>query len=84
VSIEFVFENKMWVLKELSDIMFSMWIDIDEIKSDKLWNKKTKINLKLIIQDYDYLIIDRFIERVKMKFWNTLYSSEIWKIDKEN
>jgi GTP pyrophosphokinase len=82
VNIEFIFENKIWVLKELSDILFSMWIDIDEISSNKLWNKRTKINLKVIIQDYDYLIIDRFIERVKMKFDTMLYSSEVWKIDK--
>ncbi len=83
VSIEFIFENKIWVLKELSDIMFSMWIDIDEINSIKMWNKKTKINLKLIIQDYDYLLVDRFVERVKLKFWNMLFSSKIWKIDKD-
>ncbi len=82
VNIEFVFENKIWVLKELSDIMFSMWLDIDEINSLKIWNKRSKIHLKLIIQDYDYLIVDRFIERVKLKFWTMLYSSEIIKIDK--
>jgi len=83
VNIEFIFENKIWVLKELSDILFSMWINIDEISSNKLWNKRTKINLKVIIQNYDYLIIDRFIERVKIKFDKMLYSSQIWKIDKD-
>ena len=83
VNINFVFENKRWVLKELSDILYSMSIDIDEIKSTKLWNKKTEISLKLIIPDYDYLIIDRFIERVKLKFWDNLYNSSIWKIDKD-
>ena len=83
ISLEFIFDNKRWVLKDLSDIIFSMWLDIDEINSEKIWNKKTKINLKLIIQDYDYLIIDRFVERVKLKFWKILHSSEMWKIDKE-
>ena len=68
VSIEFIFENKIGILKDLSDIIFSMWIDVDEINTAKVWNKKTKINLKLIILDYDYLIIDRFIDRVKLKF----------------
>ncbi len=84
VNINFIFENKIWVLKELSDILFSMEIDIDEIKSSKLWNKRTQIGLEVIIQDYDYLIIDRFIERVKLKFGTKLYSSEIWKINKDN
>lgn len=83
VNINFVFENKIWVLKELSDILYSMSINIDEIKSTKLWNKKTQISLKLIIPDYDYLIIDRFVDRVKLKFWDNLHNSAIWKIDKE-
>jgi hypothetical protein len=43
-----------------------MNIDIDEIKSEKISNKITKINLKLIILDYEYLIIDRLIDRLKI------------------
>jgi hypothetical protein len=38
---------------------------------------KTKINLKLKVLDYDYLIIDRFIERLKLKFKDLLFSSSI-------
>ncbi|MCD5385189.1 RelA/SpoT family protein [Candidatus Gracilibacteria bacterium] len=83
VNINFVFENKIGVLKELSDILYSMSINIDEIKSTKLGNKKTQISLKLIIPDYDYLIIDRFVDRVKLKFGDNLHNSAIGKIDKE-
>jgi GTP pyrophosphokinase len=83
VSLEFVFENKIWVLKQLSETMFWMWIDIDEIRSTKIWNKRTKIDLKVIIQDYDYLIVDRFVDRIKFKFSDKLFSSKIKKIDRD-
>jgi len=81
-ELELVFLNRIWVLKELSEILFSMWIDIDEISTNNIWKLETQIDLKLTVLNYDYLIIDRFIERLKLTFKTGLISSSIWKINK--
>jgi GTP pyrophosphokinase len=82
-EIELIIKNITWVLKDLTDIIFTMWIDIDEIKTNKISKFESKINLRLKILDYDYLIIDRFIERLEFKFKSLLISSKIWKIIKD-
>lgn len=79
-DVNFVFQSKIWVLKQLSDILFDMNIDIIEISSKKDGIDKTDLFLRLEILDHDYLIIDRFIERVKLKIWNKLLAYEIQKI----
>lgn len=84
VDVELIVKNQIWILKELSDIVFSMWIDVDTISTINLWDKKTKIDLKLRVLDYDYLLIDRFIERLKLKFGKLLYSAEMWTIAKHD
>lgn len=84
VEVDLIFKNQIWILKELSDIIFSMWIDVDAINTSKMWSDKTKVLLKLKILDYDYLIIDRFVERLKMKFKDLLSSAIIWRIEKTN
>jgi hypothetical protein len=43
-----------------------MEINIDEINTNKIDYRTTEINLKLEVLDYDYLIIDRLIERIKL------------------
>lgn len=82
VNVNLIVENKIWVLKELSDITYTMGINIDSINTKKIWNTKTQINLWLMILDYDYLIIDRFLERIKLHFKWLLIESSIWKIIK--
>ncbi len=80
--VELIFKNQIWILKELSDIIFSMWIDVDAINTSKVSLLQTKIDLKLKILDYDFLIIDRFIERLKLKFKDLLFSETILKTKK--
>lgn len=79
-DINFVFENKIGVLKSLSDILFDMNINTLEILSKREGLDKTSLFLKLEILDHDYLIIDRFLERVKFKIWSSLLDFEIKKI----
>ena len=82
VDVELMFRNEIWILRNLSDIIFSMWIDIDSINTKNIWREKTKIDLKLKVLDYDYLIIDRFIDRLKLQFDDLLFTAIIWKIKK--
>lgn len=79
-SILFTFKNKIWVLKNLSDILFEMNINIIEISSNKNWLDKMDFFLKWEILDHDYLIIDRFLNRVKFRLWESLVNFDIKKI----
>ncbi len=82
VHIELTFENKTWVLRELSDIIYAMWIDVDNINTSKINENMTKIYIDLKILDYDYLLIDRFLDRIKLHFKYSLHDYNIWKIKK--
>jgi (p)ppGpp synthase/HD superfamily hydrolase len=80
VSLWLIFLDKLWVLKDLSEIIFSMWINIEEINSKKKEFNKHEIKLKLEIPDYDYLLVDRLVERVRLKFGQNLVSFFVEKI----
>lgn len=80
VSLWLIFLDKIWVLKELTEIIFSMSINIEQINSKKLEFNKHEIKLKLEIPDYDYLLIDRLVERVRLKFGQNLVSFFVEKI----
>lgn len=72
VDLIFTVLNKKWVLKNLSDIIYAMDINIDWINFNKTWKIKWDLILTLEIPDYDYLIIDRLIERIKNTLWHDL------------
>ncbi len=74
VSLTFTVLNKKWILKIISDIIYVMDINIEEINFWKKSKYKWDITLILEIPDYDYLIIDRLIERIK----NNLKDNLIW------
>jgi len=80
-DIKFLFSNKIWVLKNLSDVLFEMNINTLEITSKRESIDKMSLFLRLEILDHDYLIIDRFLDRVKLKIWEFLISFEIKKIE---
>ena len=74
VNLVFTVLNKKWILKNISDIIYIMDINIDEMSLVKKSIHKWNISLILEIPDYDYLIIDRLIERIK----NKLKDNFIW------
>jgi (p)ppGpp synthase/HD superfamily hydrolase len=80
VSLWFIFLDKIWVLKDLSDIVFSMWLNVEQINSKRLEFNKHEIKLKIEVPDYDYLLVDRLVDRIKMKFWTNLISSFVENI----
>ncbi len=79
--IDFIFQNKIWILKEISDIIYSMHINVEEIVSKKEDNDKSLLSFILDIPDYDYLIVERLVERVKFHFWKNLIDVHIKKIE---
>lgn len=83
VNLKLKFKNRIWILKDLTNIVYSMNIDIDEIKSEKISSDTHIIRLKLIILDYEYLIVDRLIDRLKIWFNEELIDFEIEKMQKQ-
>jgi GTP pyrophosphokinase len=66
--------NKKWILKSISDIIYTMEINIEEINFSKKFRSQYKWNISLTLEvsDYDYLIIDRLIDRIKNCLWDDL------------
>ena len=58
--------NHIGILKTLSETLFAMGINLDEISTKKIAKDKTEVHLDLEIMDHDYLIVDRFIERIRI------------------
>lgn len=80
-DINLIIINKIWVLKDISLILFDMNINTLEISSTRISFDKISLFLKLEILDHDYLIIDRFLDRVKLKLWDSIESFEIKRIE---
>ena len=80
VDLKITVKNDIWVLKDLTDVIYGMDISIDEINSNKVDFERNEISLRLEVLDYDYLIIDRLVERIKLHLWERLISSSIDKI----
>ncbi|MDD3646194.1 MAG: RelA/SpoT family protein [Candidatus Gracilibacteria bacterium] len=77
VDIIFTVLNKKGVLKNLSDIIYAMDINIDGINFNKTGKIKGDLVLTLEIPDYDYLILDRLVERVKNNLGHDLVGYQI-------
>lgn len=75
-----VVENKIWMMKTISETLFVMEINIDELHTKKLSSTQTALTIGLEIPDYDYLIVDRFIERIKYLLGKSLVSYKIQEI----
>ncbi|MCP4522599.1 MAG: bifunctional (p)ppGpp synthetase/guanosine-3',5'-bis(diphosphate) 3'-pyrophosphohydrolase [Candidatus Gracilibacteria bacterium] len=76
-QLHLVLKNKMGSLKKLTEIIFSMEMDIDEINSEKQGNLYIAFDLKINILNHDYLMIDRFIERLQISFNEDLITFKI-------
>ena len=55
-----------WKGKVLLHNLNELNINIDEIHSEKKSEYQTLITLSLDVPDHDYLIVDRFVDRVKI------------------
>lgn len=81
--IEFFVLNKIGVLKEVSDILFTMWINIASISTKKIHKQKSKVSLAIEIPDHDYFLVDRFLDRVKIRLGDSIFESKVVEIVQE-
>lgn len=65
-SARLVFQNQLGVLKKLSDILYAMKISTEEISSKRLPPSATEILLTLKIEEEDYYVFDRLVERIRL------------------
>lgn len=79
-EISFLFQNKIGILKDLSDIIYSMGINIEEISSKREGKDKTRLLLILQIPDNDYMLIERLIERVKINLKDKMLDYNVKQI----
>lgn len=75
-----VLENKIWMMKIVSETLFSMEINIDELHTKKINAIQTKLTIGLEVNDYEYLVVDRFVERIKFLLWDSLIEYKIEEI----
>lgn len=73
-------ENKIWMMKVISETLFSMEINIDELHTKKVDANNTKLTIGLEVNDYEYLIVDRFVERMRLLLWKSLLEYKIEEI----
>ena len=82
-EISFIIKNETWVLNELTSIIYSMKIDVDSINTEKIWNSQRKLIFWLKIFDYEYMIIGRLLDRIRMKLWDRILNYFILWVTKE-
>ena len=75
-----MFYNQIGVLKELSNILFGMNINVLGITTEQIEESQLLMKFDLEIHDNDYLKIDRFIDRVKFGLEHTYVSHKIVSI----
>ena len=73
-------KNQIWMMKLVSEILFQMEINIDEIHTKKISQSETILTVGLEVPDYDYLLIDRFTERLRSQLWPNLLDMKLSEI----
>jgi (p)ppGpp synthase/HD superfamily hydrolase len=63
---EMTFDNKIGVLRQLTEIFFLMHINIDDLTVNKVSGQLSRIVFTLRIEEEDYYMFDRLLERVKL------------------
>jgi len=66
VHAEMLFENKIGVLRKLSEILFQMKIDVDAMSASKIEDNLSRIEFTLKFEEEDYYLFDRLIGRIKL------------------
>ena len=78
IGLEFI--NELWILNNITQVIFEMKISIEWLDHERLKNWNNHLHLTINVLDYDYLIVDRLIERIKLRLWKKLLWSEVIEI----
>ncbi|MCH8518303.1 RelA/SpoT family protein [Candidatus Gracilibacteria bacterium] len=73
-------KNKVGMMKIVSETLYQMEINIDEIHTKKISPTETILTVGLEIPDYDYLLVDRFVERLKSHLGDSLVDIRVTQV----
>ncbi len=76
-DIKLIITNKIWILYRITQIIMEMWMNIEEIHSQKLPSGEVEVILLMRILEYDYLLVDRLIERIHLQLEEDLISKTV-------
>ncbi len=79
-SIRFEVSNEKGVLLDIVKTIYEMWINIEEVHQVRWKLGDMKITMLISILDYDYLMVDRLVERVQLKLWKRLVNKRVIEI----
>ncbi len=66
IRAEMIFENKIGVLKKLTEIFFLMRINIDEMSANTDKDGLSHVIFSLKTEEEDYYLFERLMERVRL------------------
>jgi len=78
ISLEFL--NEMWILNAITQVILEMKINIEWLDHKRKKNGNTQLTLMIKVLDYDYLLVDRLVERIQLKLGEKLLSKEVLEI----
>ncbi len=72
-------KNQDGILLKVLQILQNMSIGLESVNTKRIKSSQTQIKFEVLIPHYDYLIIDRFVDRLKIQLHNNLldYSLKI-------
>jgi len=79
-KIKLVFENEIWILNSITQVILEMQINIEGMEHKRKKDGSTELILIIKILDYDYLLVDRLIERIALKLWKSLLKKKVLEI----
>ncbi|MCH2188425.1 RelA/SpoT family protein [Candidatus Gracilibacteria bacterium] len=80
-DITMILKNSVGILRQITEILYLMNINIIHLETKKQKNGSMKLQMGLELGDYDYLIIDRCIDRLKAKLKVSLQSVTVDRVD---
>ena len=80
VDIKFEIQDLVGVLHKITGVISEMNLNIEQISQYKNEEKHMIVMVSISVLDYDYLLVDRLLERVALHLWDVLISKEIVKM----
>ncbi len=79
-KIKLVFENEIGILNSITQVILEMQINIEGMEHKRKKDGSTQLILTVKVLDYDYLLVDRLIERIALKLWKSLLKKKVLEI----
>ncbi len=79
-KIQLDFENEIGILNSITQVILEMKINIETMEHKRKRDWSTQLVLQIKVLDYDYLLVDRLLERIALKLWESLINKQVLEI----